>query len=142
MRQSLNHSDSIKLAKKPYTEAAEDLTRNLSFMQLHQAHFIGVLPLLFTRYPSCLTSLVLESCPGAVQALRILREGGQLQLRNFRLRQENINTMLLSELKAFLESFYGLQHLSILLGTILGNPRALAFNQILHRHTLSLKSLV
>ena len=102
---------------------------------------MGILPPLSSVFLSHLETLILESYPGMTKALRTMRTN-QLFLRTFRLRQENLDLPTSVELKAFLKSFTGLRHLSILIGKTYRIVNSSAIEVILREHMPTLRSMI
>ena len=128
--QALESGSSLESAESNRLGFTTYFQEDLSPLQLRQAHFVGILPPLSSVFLSHLETLILESCPGMTKALRTMRTN-QLFLRIFRLRQENLDLPTLVELEAFLKSFTGLRHLSILIGKTYGIVNSSAIEVIL-----------
>ena len=141
VEQLLEVGHSLESAEGNHVDYTKFFYDDLSALQLNHAHFIGILPPLSISFFGCLECLVLESCPGITKALRIMREN-RIHLKIFRFRQESLDLPAYLELEAFLKSFIGLRHLSILIGRVYGDVVPLPIEVVLSGHVATLKSLV
>ena len=140
--QALDSGSSLESAESNRLGFTTYFQKDLSCLQLRQAHFIGVLPSLSPVFLSQLESLTLESCPGILKFLCAMRENYLDNLKKFRLRQKNLDLPAFMELKAFLQFFTGLRHLSILINKMYGVISSSAIEVILRGHMPTLQSIV